>query len=74
MQDEVCGDLQSWEKEQLQADMEEQMELGFDGLVTMGRSLATVALEDLESSNGDQQPTGILAASSKGGKGGGDFS
>ena len=37
------------------------MKLGFDGFVTMDRSLAMVALEDLESSNGDQQEYWLLA-------------
>ena len=53
--DEACGSLQTREKKQLQADIEEQMELGFDGFVEMDRSLATVALEDLQLSNGDHQ-------------------
>ena len=58
--DEACGSLRTREKEQLQADIEEQMELGFDGFVAMDRSLATVALEDLESSNGNQQEYWLL--------------
>ena len=37
------------------------MELGFDGFVAMDRSLALVALEDLESSNGNQQEYWLLA-------------
>ena len=37
------------------------MELGFDGFVAMDRSLASVALEDLESSNGEQQEYWLLA-------------
>jgi hypothetical protein len=59
--DEACGALRTREKEQLQADIEEQMQLGFNGFVAMDRSLATVALEDLESSNGDQQEYWLLA-------------
>ncbi len=35
--------------------------LGFNGFVAMDRSLATVALEDLESSNGNQQEYWLLA-------------
>ena len=61
MHDEASGALRTREKEQLQADIEEQMELGFDGFVAMDRSLATVELEDLESSNGEQQEYWLLA-------------
>ena len=59
--DKACGSLRTREKEQLQADIEEQLELGFDGFVAMDRSLALVALEDLESSNGEQQEYWLLA-------------
>ena len=59
--DEACGSLQTREKEQLQADIEGQLEQGFDGFVAMDRSLASVALEDLESSNGEQQEYWLLA-------------
>ena len=59
--DEACGALRTREKEQLQADIEEQMELGFDGFVAMDRPLATVELEDLESSSGEQQEYWLLA-------------
>ena len=59
--DEACGTIRTLEKEQLQADIEEQMELGLDGFVEMDRSLARVSLEDLESSNGDQQEYWLLA-------------
>ena len=65
MHDEACGSLRTREKEQLQADIEEQMELGFDGFVAMDRSLASVALEDLESSNGHQQEYWLLAVRSE---------
>ena len=59
--DEACGVLRTREKEQLQIDIEEQMELGFDGFVAMDRPLATVELEDLESSSGEQQEYWLLA-------------
>ena len=59
--DESCGMIRTQEKEQIQADIEEQMELGFDGFVAMDRSLASVSLEDLESSSGDQQEYWLLA-------------
>ncbi len=57
----MCGALRTREKEQLQANIEEQMQLGFDGFVAMDRSLATVVLEDLEFSNGDQQEYWLLS-------------
>ena len=59
--DEKCGMLRTAEKERIQADIEEQMELGFEGFVPMDRSLASVTLEDLESSSGDQQEYWLLA-------------
>ena len=49
------------EKERIQADIEEQMELGFKEFVTMDKSLASVSLEDLESSSGKQQEYWLLA-------------
>lgn len=42
---EVCGAIRMLEKEQIQAEIEEQMELGFDGFVAIDRSLASVSLE-----------------------------
>ena len=36
--------IRTQEKEQIQEDIEEQMELGFDGFVAMDRSLALVSL------------------------------
>ena len=59
--DEVCGVIRTQEKEQIQADIEEQMELGFDSFVEMDCLLASVSLEDLESSSGDQQEYWVLA-------------
>ena len=59
--DEACGTLRTLEKEQIQTDIEEQMQLGFDGFVEMDRSLALVSLEDLESSCGEQQEYWVLA-------------
>ena len=41
--------------------MELQVALSFEGFVAMDRSLASVALEDLESSNGEQQEYWLLA-------------
>ena len=45
----------------MQADIEIQMELGYNGFVAMDRPLAPVSLEDLESSSGDQQENWLLA-------------
>jgi hypothetical protein len=59
--DETHGTIRTLEKEQIQAEIEDQMELGFDGFVAMDQSLATVSLEDLESSGGDQQEYWLLA-------------
>ena len=42
--DEACRMIRTQEKEQIQEDIEEQMELGFDGFVAMDRSLALVSL------------------------------
>ena len=42
-------------------DIEEQLELGFDGFMAMDRSLALVTFEDLESSDGEQQEYWLLA-------------
>ena len=59
--DEVSGTLCTQEKEQLQVDIEDQMELGFKGFVDMDRLLALVLIEDLESSSGEQQEYWLLA-------------
>jgi len=42
--DEACRMIRTQEKKQIQEDIEEQMELGFDGFVAMDRSLALVSL------------------------------
>jgi hypothetical protein len=50
------------EKEWLQRDIEEQMELGFEGFLEMDRLLANVQLEDLECCGGKRQEYWLLAA------------
>ncbi len=61
MHDETKGTLQTEEKEHLQREIEIEMALGFDGFLEMGRSLATAALEDIESSGGCSQEYWLLA-------------
>ena len=47
--------------EWLQRDIEEQMELGFEGFLEMDRPLANVPLEDLECCGGEWQEYWLLA-------------
>lgn len=53
--DEQQGVLQTREKEHLQREIEIEMALGFDGFLEMDAPLATVTLEDMESSGGRDQ-------------------
>ncbi len=46
--DKQQGTLQTREKEELQRQIEEEMELGFDNFLPMDKCLASVTLEDLE--------------------------
>ena len=59
--DEMCGALRTAQKEQLLQEIEEEMDLGFDGFLDMDRSLASVALEDLEHSGGQNQEYWLAA-------------
>ena len=59
--DETRGTLRTAEKERLIQEIEEEMELGFDGFLDMDRSLASVALEDLEHSGGQNQEYWLAA-------------
>ena len=59
--DEVQGTLRTAQKEQLLQDIEAEMELGFEGFLDMDRSLASVALEDLEHSGGQNQECWLVA-------------
>jgi hypothetical protein len=57
--DESKGTLWTEEKEHLQREIELKMTLGFDGFLEMDRSLATVTLEDMESSGGEDRTRNI---------------
>ena len=59
--DETRGTLRMAQKEQLLQEIEEEMELGFEGFLDMDRSLASVALEDLEHSGGQSQEYWLAA-------------
>ena len=59
--DETQGTLRTAQKEQLLQAIEEEMEMGFDGFLDMDRSLASVALEDLEHSGGQNQEYWLAA-------------
>ena len=59
--DETRGSLRTAQKEQLLQAIEEEMEMGFDGFLDMDRSLASVALEDLEHSGGQNQEYWLTA-------------
>jgi hypothetical protein len=59
--DEAQGMLRTQEKERLQRDIEEQMELGFEGFLEMDQPLANIPLEDLECCSGERQEYWLLA-------------
>ncbi len=59
--DEAQGTLRTQKKEQLQRDIEEQMELGFEGFLEMDRPLANIPLEELECCGGKRQEYWLLA-------------
>ncbi len=59
--DEKYGTLRTAQKEQILQDIEAEMELGFDGFLDMDRSLASVALEDLEHRGGQNQEYWLAA-------------
>ncbi len=60
--DEQQGTLRTREKEELQLQIEEEMELGFDNFLPMDKKcLANVTLEDLESSEGLRQEYWLIA-------------
>ena len=61
MHDETRGTLCTAQKEQLLQEIEEEMELGFEGFLDMDRLLASVALEDLEHSGGQNQEYWLAA-------------
>jgi hypothetical protein len=53
--DEAQGTLRTQEKEWLQSDIEEPMELDFEGFLEMDRPLVNIPLEDLECCGGERQ-------------------
>jgi hypothetical protein len=57
--DEQQGVLRTEEKEHLLREIEIEMALGFHGFLEMDASLATVMLEDMESSGGGIRNTGF---------------
>ena len=59
--DEMRGSIRTAEKEKLLQEIEAEMELGFEGFLDMDRSLASVALEDLEHSGGQSQEYWLAA-------------
>ena len=59
--DETRGTLRTAQKEQLLQEIEEEMEVGFEGFLDMDRLLASVALEDLEHSGGQNQEYWLAA-------------
>src|SRR5210317_2207056 len=59
--DKVTGTLITKRKEELQAEIEIQQDLGDQGLLEEDMFLAEVNLEDLESSSGERQAYWLLA-------------
>ena len=59
--EETRGTLRTAQKEQLLQEIEEEMELGFEGFLDMDRLLALIALEDLEHSGGQNQEYWLAA-------------
>jgi len=59
--DEQQGTIRTQEKEALQREIEEEMEMGFDGFLEMDKSLAKVTLEDLEKGGGERQEYWLMA-------------
>ena len=59
--DEQQGTIRTQEKEALQREIKEEMEMGFEGFLDMDKSLARVTLEDLERGGGERQEYWLLA-------------
>ena len=59
--DHVSGTLATASKEQLMDEIEEQQELGDDGLLDEDKYLAEVNLDSLESTSGERQTYWLLA-------------
>jgi hypothetical protein len=58
--DEQQGTIRTQEKEALQREIKEEMEMGFEGFLDMDKSLARVTLEDLEKGGGERQEYWLL--------------
>ena len=59
--DTIAGVLATERKEVLQADIEEQQDLGAEGLAEEDRYLLEINLEDLETTSGEKQTYWLLA-------------
>ena len=59
--DHISGTIANKKKEEIQAEIETQQDLGGDGLLEEDMFLAEVNLEDLESSSGERQAYWLLA-------------
>ncbi len=59
--DTIAGVLATDRKEVLQADIEEQQDLGAEGLAEEDRYLLEINLEDLETTSGEKQTYWLLA-------------
>ena len=59
--DKVQGTMVTQRKEELQREIEEQRERGFEGLLEEDQFLGEVNLEDLESSSGERQEYWLVA-------------
>ena len=59
--DKVQGTLVTQRKEELQREIEEQMDQGFDGLLEEDQFLGEVNLEDLENTSGERQEYWLVA-------------
>ncbi len=59
--DEQQGTIRTQEKEALQREIKEEMEMGFEGFLDMDKLLSKVTLEDLEKGGGERQEYWLLA-------------
>ncbi len=59
--DEQQGTIRTQEKEALQREIKEEMEMGFEGFLEMEKLLLTVMLEDLEKGGGERQEYWLMA-------------
>ena len=59
--DTISGELATKKKEEIQMEIEEQQDLGEDGLLQEDQFLMEINLEDLESTSGERQEYWLLA-------------